>query len=43
MEACPKASTTSRPDALGFLCEFRAKYVTDMYKEVKLKQFLDLK
>ena len=26
-----------------FVQEFRAKYVTDMYKEVKWKQFLNLK
>ena len=44
MEACPKAATL--PDLMPwdfFVQEFRAKYVTDMYKEVKWKQFLNFK
>ena len=45
MEACRKVSTASRPDAfrIFFVQKFRAKYVTDMYKEVKWKKFLNLK
>ena len=43
MEACLKVSKVSRPYALGFIQEFRAKYVSNMYKEAKWKQFLNLK
>ena len=44
MEACLESSKVSEPYALGFLVqEFRLKYVIDMYKEAKWKQFLNLK
>ena len=44
MEACPNASMVSDPMLWDFFVqEFRAKYVIDMYKEVKWKQFLNLK
>ena len=43
MEASLEASKVFGPYALGFLCpRVSGKYVTDMYKETKWKQFLNL-
>ena len=44
MEISAKKSKDSRSHALGFLCpRVQGKVVTDMYKETKWKQFLNLK
>ena len=44
MEVSVEESETLRSHIMGiFIQEFRAKYVSDMYKETKWKQFLNLK
>ena len=44
METSVEKSKDSKSHDLGvFVQEFRAKYVTEMYRESKWKQFLNLK
>ena len=43
MEASVEKSKDSKSHDLGVIQEFRAKYVTEMYRESKWKQFLNLK
>ena len=44
MEASVEKSKDSKSHDLGvFVQEFRAKYATDMYRESKWKQFMNLK